>query len=76
MMHIPEERIQSAKIPEEEPKTKTVEVQTVYRESAAQTVPYTPAYKIDPQNIPEVQSYAHFKYGEHLPASMTEMLYI
>lgn len=30
-MQIPEERIMSAKIPEEEPKTKTVEQQTDYR---------------------------------------------
>jgi len=30
-MQIPEERIESAKIPQQEPKSKTVEVQTDYR---------------------------------------------
>lgn len=30
-MQIPEERIESAKIANEEPKTKTVDVQTMYR---------------------------------------------
>merc|ERR1719197_1111902 len=73
VMQIPEERIESAKIPNEEPKTKTQEVQTIFRDSAAQTDPYTPKYKIDPQKIPEVLSLAPFKFGDQLPASMTEM---
>jgi hypothetical protein len=34
-MQIPIERIESAKEPQQEPKTKTVEVQTVFRESGA-----------------------------------------
>jgi hypothetical protein len=34
-MQIQEERIQSAKIRVEEPKTKTAEVQTIFRESEA-----------------------------------------
>ena len=46
------------------------------RDSAAQTDPYTPKYKIDPQKIPEVLSLALFKFGDQLPASMTEMQYI
>jgi len=75
-MSIPEERIESAKIPNEEPKTKTQEVQTIFRDSTAQTDPYTPKYKIDPQKIPEVLSLAPFKFGDQLPASMTEMQYI
>ena len=49
---------------------------THFRESAAQTDPYTPKYKINPQEIPEVLSLAPFKYGDQLPASMTEMQYI
>ena len=35
IMQIPEERIQSAKEREEEPKIKTVEIQTVFRDSEA-----------------------------------------
>ena len=73
-MQIPEERIQSAKIPNQpEPRTKTTEVQTVYRESEAQTDPYSPDYQVDPQNIPEVLSINHYKYGSGLPATMIEM---
>jgi len=34
-MQIPEERIESAKIPMEEPKTKTVEIQTMFRDGEA-----------------------------------------
>lgn len=41
------ERIESAKEPMPEPKQKTVEVQTVYRESHAQTDPYSPNYEPD-----------------------------
>ncbi len=55
-MQIQEERIQSAKIRVEEPKTKTAEVQTIFRDSEAQTNPYTPDYIIDKENVPEVLS--------------------
>jgi hypothetical protein len=62
-----------AKIKVEEPKTKTAEVQTVYRESEAQTNPYTPEYIIDKENVPEVLSIANLRFGKGLPASMAEM---
>lgn len=73
IMQIPEERIESAKIPIEEPKTKTTEVQTIFRESEAQTDPYSPEIQLDPQNVPEVASIKHYKYGSGLPATMIEM---
>ena len=73
-MQIPEERIQSAKISQmAEPRTKNTEVQTVFRESEAQTDPYSPDYQVDPQNIPEVLSINHYKYRSKLPATMIEM---
>ena len=73
-MQISEERIQSAKISQmAEPRTKNTEVQTVFRESEAQTDPYSPDYQVDPQNIPEVLSINHYKYGSGLPATMIEM---
>ena len=62
-----------AKIKVEEPKTKVAEVQTVYRESEAQTNPYTPEYIIDKENVPEVLSIANLRFGKGLPASMAEM---
>lgn len=72
-MQIPEERIESAKIPNAEPKSKTVEIQTDYRESGAQTNPWSPDLIADVNNLPEVSNIANFKYGQGLPASMVEM---
>ena len=72
-MQIQEERIESAKIRVEEPKTKTAEVQTIFRESEAQTNPYTPEYIIDKDNVPEVLSIANLQFNKGLPASMAEM---
>ena len=72
-MQIQEERIHSAKIRVEEPKTKTAEVQTMFRESEAQTNPYTPDYIIDKENVPEVLSIANLRFNKGLPASMVEM---
>lgn len=72
-MQINEERIESAKIPVEEPKTKTQEVQTIFRDGEAQTNPYTPEYIIDKENVPEVLSIANLQFNKGLPASMAEM---
>ena len=74
VMEIPEERIQAAKIEEEEePKAKTVEIQTDYRESGTQTDPFTPDYIIERGATPEVLEIDHLKFGRGLPASMAEM---
>jgi len=48
-------------------------VQTVFRESEAQTNPYTPDYIINKENVPEVLSIANLQFGKGLPASMEEM---
>ncbi len=74
-MEIPEENIQNAKIEEEEeePKAKTVEIQTVYRESETQTDPFSPDYILERGTEPEVVSIEKLTYGKGLPASMTEM---
>ena len=75
VMEIPEERIQNAKIAEEEePKSKVVGIQTDYRESATQTDPYSPVCVIENSGQPpEVYSIFHLKFGSGLPASMAEM---
>lgn len=44
-----------------------------FRESEAQTDPFTPEYVIEKENAPEVLTIAHLKYGKGLPASMAEM---
>ncbi len=73
-MQIPEERIIAAKERIEEPKAKTVEIQTVFRESEAQTDPYTPEFVEDrTYGIPEVLTIKDLIYGKGLPASMAEM---
>ena len=72
-MQIPDERINSAKERQEEPKIKTVEIQTVFRESEVQTDPYSADYTYDKENAPEVLTLENLKYGRGLPASMAEM---
>jgi hypothetical protein len=72
-MQIQEDKIETSKVPIEEPKTKVAEVQTIFRDSEAQTNPYTPEYIIDKENVPEVLSIANLKFNKGLPASMTEM---
>ena len=63
-----------AKVAVEEPKAKTVEIQTVFRESQVQTDPFTPEYIEDrSQGIPEVLTIKDLMYGKGLPASMAEM---
>eukprot|EP00744_Colponema_vietnamica_P007905 GILI01011317.1.p1 GENE.GILI01011317.1~~GILI01011317.1.p1 ORF type:complete len:667 (-),score=237.22 GILI01011317.1:198-2198(-) len=57
----------------EEPKTRTVGVQTIYRDSEAQTDPYTPDYLVAPGSMPEVLTLTHLKYGQGLPASLAEV---
>jgi len=52
---------------------KSIAVQTVYRESEAQTDPYSPEYEVAEGHNPEVLSFTYFKYGNGLPVSMTEM---
>jgi hypothetical protein len=73
-MQIPEERIITAKEKVDEPKSKTIEIQTVFRESEAQTDPFTPEYVENRTNgIPEVLTIKDLMYGKGLPASMVEM---
>jgi hypothetical protein len=48
-------------------------VQTIFRDSEAQTNPYSPEYIIDKENVPEVLSIANFMFGKGLPACNIEM---
>jgi len=57
----------------EEPLTRTVEVQTMYRESEAQTDPYTPNYQVNEGENPEILTLAHLTYGDGLPATFDEL---
>lgn len=56
---------------------RTVGVQTVYRESDAQTMPYSPAYvisKLQPQGtIPELVRLGHLTWGNGLPITKDEL---
>lgn len=74
-MSIPEEKINSAKERiMEQPKSKTIEIQTMFRESEAQTDPFSPEYVVDKDNANlEVLQIKDLFYGKGLPASMAEM---
>ena len=48
----------------------------MFRESEAQTDPYSPPHTFDKNNIPEVMHIQNFKFGAGLPASMHEMYLI
>jgi len=45
------------------PLTRTVEIQTDYRDSEAQTDPYTPEYVVRPGSAPELLTLATLSYG-------------
>merc|ERR1719218_76385 len=51
----------------------TVGTQTLYRESEAQTVPYSPEVLVAPGHEPEVLTLTHLKFGQGLPASRLEI---
>lgn len=56
-----------------EPKTKTVGTQSVFRESEAQTDPYSPDYNLAAGEVPEVVSLTNLTFGHGLPATEAEL---
>ena len=49
-------------------------MQTIFRESEAQTDPYSPeTVLVDKENLPEVVMIQNLKFGSGLPACMQEM---
>lgn len=48
------------------PATRTVEVQTDYRDSETQTDPYTPEYVVRPGSQPELLTLATLSYGNYI----------
>ncbi|XP_077864183.1 cilia- and flagella-associated protein 91-like [Saccoglossus kowalevskii] len=55
------------------PLTRTVEIQTDYRDSEAQTDPYTPEYVVRPGSQPELLTLATLSHGHGLPAGLAEV---
>ncbi|KAI9209223.1 solute carrier, TRAMD3 or PAT1-domain-containing protein [Polychytrium aggregatum] len=56
------------------PFSKTVAVQSIYRESEAQTDPYSPEYVIPPGSVPpELLALATLTFGSGLPVGMAEL---
>ncbi|XP_071806204.1 cilia- and flagella-associated protein 91-like isoform X2 [Asterias amurensis] len=55
------------------PLTRTVEIQTDYRESETQTDPYTPEYVVRPGSQPELLTLATLSFGHGLPAGLAEV---
>ena len=60
-----------------EPPTKEAEIQTMYRESEAQTVPYTPDYVVEDGEDPEVLMLKDLSFEKGLPLNKKdlEMIY-
>lgn len=56
-----------------EPQTRSVHVQTDYRDSEAQTEPYSPDYVVRPGSQPELLTLATLSYGQGLPAGLAEV---
>mmetsp|Transcript_42229 Transcript_42229/g.99140 ORF Transcript_42229/g.99140 Transcript_42229/m.99140 type:complete len:706 (-) Transcript_42229:100-2217(-) len=56
-----------------EPKSKTVGTQSLYRESEAQTNPYSPDYVVNSEQAPEVLTLTHLMFGTGLPATEAEL---
>ena len=54
-------------------KTRDAEVQTMYRESEAQTDPYTPAYVVKEGDNPEILTLKHLTWKSGLPVSLEEL---
>lgn len=50
-----------------------IEVQTDYRESEAQTDPYTPKHILKVGENPEILALTHLKWEQGLPASIEEL---
>ena len=52
------------------PLTRTMQTQTDYRDSEAQTDPYTPEYVVRPGSQPELLTLATLAWGEFAAASL------
>ncbi|XP_052253819.1 cilia- and flagella-associated protein 91-like [Dreissena polymorpha] len=55
------------------PLHRTVQIQTDFRDSEAQTDPYTPEYVVRPGSAPELLTLATLSYGRGLPAGLAEV---
>ena len=68
-----EEAAAEAPPPLPEPAAKTVATQSDYRESEAQTDPYTPDYTVRPGSAPELLTLVSLAWGAGLPAGLAEV---
>ncbi|XP_077149734.1 cilia- and flagella-associated protein 91 isoform X1 [Ranitomeya variabilis] len=55
------------------PPVRTVAIQTDYRDSEAQTDPYSPQFVVRPGSVPEVLMLANLSWGRGLPAGLAEV---
>ncbi|XP_040278741.1 cilia- and flagella-associated protein 91 isoform X2 [Bufo bufo] len=55
------------------PLVRTVGIQTDYRDSEAQTDPYSPEFVVQPGSVPEVLMLANLTWGRGLPAGLAEV---
>ncbi|XP_068127073.1 cilia- and flagella-associated protein 91 isoform X1 [Hyperolius riggenbachi] len=55
------------------PRVRTVAIQTDYRDSEAQTDPYSPEFIVRPGSVPEILTLANLTWGHGLPAGLAEV---
>ncbi|KAM5125526.1 cilia- and flagella-associated protein 91 [Mantella aurantiaca] len=55
------------------PSVRTVSIQTDYRDSEAQTDPYSPEFVVRPGSVPEILMLANLTWGRGLPAGLAEV---
>ncbi|KAM4795576.1 LOW QUALITY PROTEIN: cilia- and flagella-associated protein 91 [Rhinophrynus dorsalis] len=55
------------------PLVRTVAIQTDYRDSEAQTDPYSPEFVVRPGSVPELLTLANLTWGRGLPAGLAEV---
>nr|DBA34622.1 TPA: hypothetical protein GDO54_002168 [Pyxicephalus adspersus] len=55
------------------PLVRTVAIQTDYRDSEAQTDPYSPEFVVRPGSVPEILMLANLTWGPGLPAGLAEV---
>ncbi|RHY23305.1 hypothetical protein DYB36_012185, partial [Aphanomyces astaci] len=53
--------------------TRSIGIQTMYRDSEAQTTPYTPDFTVKAGTSPEIATLTSFSYENGLPAGMAEV---
>jgi len=73
MYEVREERNKVHVVDEVDEPTRTIGTQSIYRESEAQTDPYSPEHVLPVNAVPEILTLTHLTYGAGLPAALSDI---